>query len=107
MPKALKAMDICFSWLRCREAQHHYCFYWRPGTQHLVDYWTKHHPASHHKAFRPQNLTSSTSKPATEVFPSSHGNFLPLTISKNLATKSFVKKILATPSFVEQLAAKQ
>jgi hypothetical protein len=107
MPKALKAMDMQFHWLRCREAQDQYRFYWRPGTQNLADYLTKHHPASHHKAFWPQILTSSTSKPATEVFPSSHRNFHPLTTSKNMATKSFIKKILATPAFVEQLAAKQ
>jgi hypothetical protein len=73
----------------------------------LADYWTKHHPVNIHKAFWPQILTSSTSKPATEVFPSSYGNFHPLMTLKNTATKSFVKKILATPSFVEQLAAKQ
>jgi hypothetical protein len=71
MPKALKAMDMRFHWLRCCKAQDQYCFYWRPGTQNLADYWTKHHPASHHKAFWPQTLTSS----------------------KNTANKSFVKKI--------------
>jgi hypothetical protein len=43
----------------------------------------------------------------TEAFPSSHGNFHPLTTLKNTATKSFVKKILSTPAFVEQLAAQQ
>jgi hypothetical protein len=105
MPKAMKAMDMQFHWLHCRKAQDQYHFYWRPGTQNLADYWTKHHPASHRKAFWP--LMSSTSKLAIEVFPSSHGNFHPLTPSKNTATKSFVKKILATPTFVEQLAAKQ
>ena len=47
MPKALKAMDMRFHWLRCCEAHDQYCFYWRAGTQNLVDYWTKHHPASH------------------------------------------------------------
>jgi hypothetical protein len=73
----------------------------------LADYWTKHHPANHHKAFWPQILTSSTSKLATEVLPSSHGNFHPLRTSKNTATKSFVKKILATPAFMEQLAAQE
>ncbi len=82
MPKALKAMDMRFHWLRCREAQDQYRFYWRPGTQNLADYWTKHHPASHHKTFWPQILTSS----------------------KN---KSFVKKILSTPVFVEQMTAQQ
>jgi hypothetical protein len=107
IPEALKAMDMQFHWLRCREAQNQYRFYWRPGTQNLADYCTKHHPASHHKAFWPQILMSSTSKPDAEVFPSSHRNFYPLTTSKDTATKSFVKKILATPSFVEQLPAKQ
>jgi hypothetical protein len=71
--------------LRCREAQDQYCFYWRPGTQSLADYWTKHHPASHHKSFWPQIITSS----------------------KSTANKSFVKKILSTPAFVEQMAAQQ
>jgi hypothetical protein len=107
LPKALKAMDMQFYWLHNCKAQDQYLFYWRPGTQHLADYWTKHHPASHYKAFWPQILMSSTSKLATEVFPSLHGNFNPLTTSKNTVTKSFVKKILATPSFVKQLAAKQ
>jgi hypothetical protein len=85
MPKALKAMDMRFHWLHCREAQDQYQFYWRPTTQNLVDYWTKHHPASHHKAFWPQILTAS----------------------KNTATKSFVKKILSTPAFVEHMEAQQ
>ncbi len=107
MPKVLKAMDMRFHWLHFCEAQDQYCFYWRPGTQNLVDYWTKHHPASHHKAFWPQILMSLTCNPTTEVFPSSHRNFHPLTTLKNMATKSFVKKNLATPSFVEQLAAEQ
>jgi hypothetical protein len=71
--------------LHCRKAQDQYHFYWRPGTQNLADYWTKHHPASNHKAFWPQILTSS----------------------KNTANKSFVKKILSTPAFVEQIAAQQ
>jgi hypothetical protein len=97
LPKSLKAMDMRFHWLHCREAQDQYRFYWRPGTQNLADYWTKHHPASHHKAFRPQILMSSTTN---------HENSKANT-PKNTATKSFIKKILSTPSFVEQLAAQQ
>ncbi len=62
----------------------------------LADYWTKHHPASHHKAYWQQILTSSTSKMATEVFPSSHENFHPLTSLKNTATESFVKNLINT-----------
>jgi hypothetical protein len=57
LPKALKAVDMQFNWLSCRETQGQYRFYWRPGMQNLADYWTKHHPASHHKSFRPQILT--------------------------------------------------
>jgi hypothetical protein len=48
MPKALKAMNMRFHWLRCHDAQGQFCYYWRPGTQNLADYFTKHHPASHH-----------------------------------------------------------
>lgn len=60
MPKALKAMDMRFNWLRCRDTQGQFRYYWRPGTQNLADYFTKHHPASHHKASRPVYLTSSS-----------------------------------------------
>ena len=48
LPKALKAMDMRFHWLRCRDAQGQFRHYWRPGTQNLADYFTKHHPATHH-----------------------------------------------------------
>ncbi len=50
LPKALKAMDMRFHWLRCRNAQEQFWYYWRPGTQNLADYFTKHHPATHHKS---------------------------------------------------------
>jgi hypothetical protein len=97
LPKALKAMDMQFHWLHCCEAQDQYQFYWRPGTQDLANYQTKHHPASHHKAFWPQILTSATTGPESSE----------LGTPKKTATKSFVKIILLTPLFVEQLAAKQ
>jgi hypothetical protein len=57
-PKALKAMDMRFHWLQCRDAQGLFRYYWRPGTQNLVDYFTKHHPATHHKTIRPTILTA-------------------------------------------------
>jgi hypothetical protein len=79
LPKALKAMDMRFHWLRCRGAQDQYQFYWRPGTQNLADYWTKHHPASHHKLFRPQILTSTTDP-----------EYLKLTTPKNTVSKTFL-----------------
>ena len=54
-PKCTKAMEIIFHWLRCRDAQYQFRYYWRPGSQNWADYWTKHFPASHH--MRPEFLT--------------------------------------------------
>ena len=58
MPKATKAMDMRFHWLRCRDAQGQFRYYWRPGTTNKADYWTKHHPAAHHVNIRKEILTS-------------------------------------------------
>jgi len=41
-------MDMRFHWLRCREAQNQFRFFWRQGKTNLADYWTKHHCAAHH-----------------------------------------------------------
>ena len=57
LPKATKAMDMRFHWLRCRQAQKMFHFFWRPGTTNMGDYTTKHHPGSHHKNVRPEYLT--------------------------------------------------
>ena len=48
-PRRKKAMDMRFHWLRCRDAQGKFRYYWRPVTANLCDYWTKHHPGAHHK----------------------------------------------------------
>ena len=56
-PHQTKAMDMCFYWLRCRDAQGQFRYYWMPGTQNLADYFTKHFPGTHHKAMRPQLST--------------------------------------------------
>ncbi len=96
LPKALKAMDMQFHWLRCRSAQDQYRVYWSPGTQNLADYWMKHHPKNHHKSFQPQILTSATDPEHQK-----------LTSPKNNAGKAFVKKVLQTPQFAKQIIAKQ
>jgi len=59
LPKATKPMDMRFHWLRDRLRQKQFRYYWRPGTKNYGDYWTKHHPASHHQAMRPELLTSN------------------------------------------------
>jgi hypothetical protein len=56
-PKHTKAMDMHFHWLRDRSTQKQFRFYWRPGPTNYADYWTKHHPAAHHRNMRPVFLT--------------------------------------------------
>jgi hypothetical protein len=56
-PKQTKAMDMRFHWLRDSECQRQFRIYWRPGKMNYADYWTKHHPESHHKNIRKEFLT--------------------------------------------------
>jgi hypothetical protein len=57
-PKCTKAMDMCFHWLRdCNINQKQFQFYWHPGPTNYADYWTKHHPAAHHRNMRLVLLT--------------------------------------------------
>ncbi|KAL7483042.1 hypothetical protein ACHAW6_008693 [Cyclotella cf. meneghiniana] len=58
-PKRTKAMDMRFHWLRDRAInQKQFRFFWRPGATNLADYWTKHHPPSHHRQMRPEILSA-------------------------------------------------
>ena len=59
-PRQTKSMDMRFYWLRCRDSQGQFRYYWAPGPDNLADYWTKHHPADHHIAKRPTILTPKT-----------------------------------------------
>jgi hypothetical protein len=56
-PRCTKAMDMRFHWLRCRDTQGQFRYYWRPGPNNRADYWTKHHCAAHHIKKRPTILT--------------------------------------------------
>jgi len=56
-PKRTKAMDMRFHWLRDRINQKQFQCYWRPGSTNYADYWTKHHPAAHHRNMRSIFLT--------------------------------------------------
>ncbi len=100
LPKALKAMDLCFHWLRYRNAQGQFCYYWRPDTQNLADYFTKHYPSSHHKSVRPTILTPANNPKYTKLFKTTT---TPVTFEQQIkilvSTKSFVKNLLQTPRF--------
>jgi hypothetical protein len=56
-PKATKAMDMRFYWLKDREAQKQFRIYWRAGKLNKGDYYTKHHAPIHHQTTRPTLLT--------------------------------------------------
>jgi hypothetical protein len=56
-PQRTKAMDMRYQWLRCREAQRQFQFFWRPGPNDRADYWTKHHCTAHHIEKHPEILT--------------------------------------------------
>jgi hypothetical protein len=100
LPKALKAMDMCFHWLGCRNPQGQVCYYLRPGTQNIADYFTKHHPISHQKTACPTILTPTNEPDNTKLFKTS---LIPVKFepqSKTLvSTKLFVKNLLQTPRF--------
>jgi hypothetical protein len=55
--KQTKAMDMQFHWLRDQECQQQFRIYWQPGKVNYADYWTTHHPATHHQNMRKEFLT--------------------------------------------------
>jgi hypothetical protein len=99
LPKALKAMDMHFHWLRCRNAQGQFCYYWRPSTQYLADYFTKHHPTIHHTSVCPTILTPINNPKDTKLFETITTSVTFEQIRTLVSTKMFVKNLLQTPRF--------
>jgi hypothetical protein len=52
--KRSKAFDMRYHWLKDRIARKKFNLYWAPGKANRADYFSKHHPPSHHKIMRPQ-----------------------------------------------------
>ncbi len=55
-----KAMDMRFHWVQDRCSQGHFVVYWAPGRSNGADYFTKHHPAYHHRIMRSKYLHAPT-----------------------------------------------
>jgi hypothetical protein len=53
-----RAMDMRYYWLQDRAAQQQFHFRWRPSADNLADYFTKHHPPSHHQSVRTKYLVN-------------------------------------------------
>ena len=51
-----KTIDMRFYWVQDRKQKEQFKVYWRPGTENLADYVTKHHTAKHHQRMRPLYL---------------------------------------------------
>lgn len=51
--KRSKAMTMRYFWVQDRVSQNHFRIYWDRGLLNLADYFTKHHPPSHHRLVRP------------------------------------------------------
>ena len=47
-----KTWDMRYYWLRDKLIQKLVNIYWEKGTKNHADYWTKHHPAIHHRTIR-------------------------------------------------------
>jgi len=54
--KRSKAFDMRFHWLKDRIQRHQFNLYWAPCKLNKADYFTKHHPPSHHNLMRYQYL---------------------------------------------------
>jgi hypothetical protein len=54
--KRSKAFDMRYHWLKDRIARKQFNLCWAPGKANRADYFSKHHPPSHHKMMRPQCL---------------------------------------------------
>ena len=50
--KRSKAIDMRFYWIRDRVRQSQFTIEWKKGSLNKADYFTKHHPASHHQQIR-------------------------------------------------------
>jgi hypothetical protein len=59
-----KAIDMRFYWVRDRVDQDQFRIFWAPGRTNFADYYTKHHPPSHHRQMRPIILNHITAEDA-------------------------------------------
>ena len=54
--KRSKSFEMRFHWMIDRIQQGQFWVYWDKGINNWADYFTKHHPPSHHKLMRPKYL---------------------------------------------------
>jgi hypothetical protein len=57
LPQRTKAMDMRYWWLRDRNNQEQFYYFWCPGPTNHSDYFTKHHCTAHHQEKQNEHLT--------------------------------------------------
>lgn len=50
--KRSKAIDVRYYWVQDRVEQKQFDVHWQPGIDNQANYFTKHHPTSHHREIR-------------------------------------------------------
>eukprot|EP00804_Cyclotella_cryptica_P004376 CCRYP_006792-RA/>CCRYP_006792-RA protein AED:0.32 eAED:0.32 QI:0/0/0/1/0/0/2/0/518 len=51
-----RSMEMRYFWIADQVARHQFSIHWHPGLENMGDYYTKHHPASHHQRVCPYYL---------------------------------------------------
>ncbi|KAL7483088.1 hypothetical protein ACHAW6_013638 [Cyclotella cf. meneghiniana] len=56
-----RSMEMRYFWIADQVARKQFSVHWHPGLENMGDYYTKHHPPSHHQRVRPYYLFEPTS----------------------------------------------
>ena len=109
--KKSKTWDMRLHWLRDREAQRQFQFFWEKGNCNYADYFTKHHPVSHHKTIRSTYVQDKEKNDTEKLNLLSHDHYdnktIPATYVKNKANSnqkfpSLVSSVRDTKSFCKE-----
>jgi hypothetical protein len=63
----LQAMDMWFYWIQDRVIQGQFHVYFGPSNDNLINYFTKHHTATHHWWMQPVYLYTTTKELASSI----------------------------------------
>ena len=78
--KRSKSFDMRYHWVKDRIAQKQFFLYWAKGKWNRADYFTKHHPPSHHKLMRYSYLQRP--QQSNSVMPHVQGCVSPFGLSR-------------------------
>ena len=65
--KRSKSWDMRYYWLRDKQLQKSFDFYWNESKKNIADYHTKHHAINHHQEVRHQYVRDKTSDTQSDL----------------------------------------